>query len=111
MIWINISPHIAKSARFTMGVRIENKLLDLLECARTSYYAPREEKLAQINKCILLLDSVKFLISIAWEAKYISHRHFEEIAKKLDEIGRMFGGWKNSLNNPYKKNYSHTPHL
>ena len=38
------------------------------------------------------------------EAKLISHKQYEEIALKLNEIGRMFGGWRNSLNNPQKKN-------
>lgn len=104
MIWMNIAPHMAKSARYTMGARIENKFLDLLELSHNAYYSKKEEKTEKISKCIFILDTLKYLISVAWEAKLISHNKFEEIVQKLDEIGRMLGGWKNSLDNPEKKN-------
>jgi len=87
-----------------MGTRIENKFLDLLELAYIAYFTKKEGKSEKISECILMLDVLKFLISVAWEGKIISHKHYGEIALKLDEIGRMLGGWKNSLNNPEKKN-------
>lgn len=104
MIWMNIVPHIPKNSRYTIGSRIENKFLDLLESSYLAYFAEKEKEERKISECILVLDTVKFLISIAWEAKLISHSQFEEIAKKLDEVGKMFGGWKKSLGNPEKKN-------
>ena len=104
MIWIDIVPHIKKTARFTIGARIENKFLDLLELSYIAYFIERKKKINKISKCILTLDTLKFLVHIAWEAKFISNKQYEEIALKLDEIGRMFGGWKNNLKNPEKKN-------
>jgi len=104
LIWINIVPHIPKSARYTISARIENKFLDLLELSYTTYFSKKEDKKEKITECILILDTLKFIISIAWEAKLISHKQYEEIALKLNEIGKMFGGWRNSLNNPQKKN-------
>lgn len=104
MIWLSIVPHMQKNARYTIGARIENKFLDLLEFAYITYFSKKEEKVEKISECIFLLDKLKFLVSVAWEGKLISNRHFEEIAAKLDEIGRIFGGWKNSLLNPEKKN-------
>lgn len=104
MIWINIVPHIPKGARYTIGARIENKFLDLLESAYVAYFTKKENKANKISGCILVLDTLKFLIHISWEAKFISHKQYEEIALKLDETGKMFGGWKNSLKNPEKKN-------
>ena len=101
---MNIVPHINKGARYTIGTRIENKLLDLLEISYTTYFTGKEQKAEKIGECIFLTDIIKFLISTAWEGKLISHKQFEEIALKLDEIGRMFGGWRNGLNNPEKKN-------
>lgn len=55
-------------------------------------------------ECILILDTLKFLVQLAWESKLISHRQYEEIALKLDEVGKMLGGWKKSLKNSEKKN-------
>ncbi len=101
---MNIAPHIAKGARFTIGARIESKFLDLLELSYAAYFSDKEKKPAKIAECIFVLDIVKFLITTAWEGKLISNKQCEDVAKKLDEIGKMLGGWKNSLVNTEKKN-------
>jgi hypothetical protein len=101
---MNITPHIPKGARYTIGARIENKLLDLLELGYIAYFSKKEDKIEKISQCIFLLDTLKFIVSVAWDAKLISNRQYEEIALKLEEIGRMLGGWKSKLSNPEKKN-------
>jgi len=96
--------HLPKSARYTLGTRIENRFLDLLELSYNTYFTERDKKAAKIAECIILLDTIKFLITTAWEGKLISHGYYEELALKLEEIGKMLGGWQRSLNNPDKKN-------
>lgn len=97
------SPHMPKGARYTMGARIENKFLDLLESSYTAYFIQKENKSQKISECIFILDILKFLLTIAWEGKFVSHKQYETLALKLDEIGKMFWGWKKSMN-PSKKN-------
>jgi len=104
LIWIDIVPHLAKNTRHTIGARIENKFLDLLDLSYVAYFTAKDKKIEKISRCILLLDTLKFLISVAWEAKLISHRQCEEIALKLEEIGKMLGGWKKNSDNLEKKN-------
>jgi len=104
LLWMSISPHIAKVARYTIGARIENKFLDLLESAYIAYFTEREKKAEKIAECILMTDALKFLVSVAWEGKLISNKQCEDVAIKLEEIGKMLGGWKKSLGNPEKKN-------
>ena len=104
LIWVNIVPHISKGARYTIGARIENKFLDLLELAYIAYFTEKDKKAEKISDCILVLDTLKFLISVAWEGKLISNKQWEDVALKLGEVGKMFGGWKKNLNNPEKKN-------
>ena len=104
MIWMNIVPHIPKGARYTIGARIENKLLDLLELSYIAYFSKKENKVEKIAECIFLLDTLKFIVSVAWDARLFSNKQYEEIALKLEEIGRMMWGWKNGLENPEKKN-------
>ncbi len=106
MIWVSIVPHISKGARYTIGSRIENKFLDLLDLAYLTYFTKKEEKVARISECILSLDTLKFLVSVAWEGKLISNKQYEDVAQKLEEVGKMFGGWKKNLDNPEKKNRS-----
>ena len=97
---MNIVPHMPRGARFTIGSRIENKFLDLLELTYTAYFTEKDKKSEKLSECILTLDTLKFLIAVAWEGKIISNRHCEEISIKLEEIGKMFGGWKKNLH-PY----------
>ena len=51
-----------------------------------------------------MLDTLKFLVSVSWEAKAISNKNYEDLADKLNETGKMLGGWKKSLANPEKEN-------
>jgi hypothetical protein len=104
LIWMRIVPHIAKGARYTIGARIENTFLDLLAQTYTAYFSAKEKKSDTLKECILTLDILKFLISVTWEGKLISHGQCEELAVKLEEAGKMFGGWQKSLDNPMKKN-------
>lgn len=87
-----------------MGVKIEEVFLNLLQQTYITYFTAEEKKIPKVSECILTLDVLKFLVSVAWEGKIISNKHFEDIALKLEEAGRMFGGWLKNLNNPDKKN-------
>jgi hypothetical protein len=104
LVWMDLVPHIAKGARYTLGARIENKFLDLLELLYAAYFSDKEKKPQKITDCILITDTLKFLISVAWEGKLISNKQCEDVAVKLEEIGKMLGGWRKSLDNPEKKN-------
>src|SRR3989344_9481279 len=88
LLWMSIVPHMAKGARYTIGERIENKFLDLLELSYNAYFTEKEKKLEKIAACILIADGLKFLVSVAWEGKVISDKHCEGVAVKLDEIGK-----------------------
>lgn len=101
---MSIVPHIARGARYTIGSRIENTFLDLLEQTYTAYFSVKEKKAERIAVCVFTLDILKFLISVAWEGHLISHGQCEQLAVKLEEAGKMFGGWCRSLENPTKKN-------
>jgi len=104
LAWISIVPHIPKGGRYTMGTRIEQRFLHLLELSYAAYFAEKEKKAAKISDCIYNLDILKYLLHVAWEAKFISNVHYEEVAEKLNEAGKMLGGWRKNLNNPEKKN-------
>lgn len=99
LLWLNITPHIVKTSRYTIGQRIENKFLDLLELSYTAYFTGKDKKVEKISECIFILDTLKYLISVTWEGKIISNNQYEQVAIKLDEVGKMLGGWKKGLEN------------
>jgi|GEM_PF-126787 len=104
LLWMEIAPHIAKSARYTIGTRIENIFIDLLEQTYVAYFSSQEQKSEKIAGCTRTADTLKFLLSVAWEGKLISNGQYERVALKLVESGKMLGGWQKSLQNPTKKN-------
>ena len=105
-MWLGIVQHIPKGSRYTIGARIEQRWLDLLELTYTAYFSEKTGKEERIARCILVLDTLKFLISVAWEGKLLSHKQYEDLAVNLSEVGKMFGGWRKSLANPDKKNHA-----
>ena len=106
LIWMAIVPHIPKSSRYTLGARIENKFLDLLELTYASYFSEKEKKAEKISECIFASDILKFLISTAWDGKFIANKQYEDIAVRMDEIGKMLWGWRKSLDTHNKQGYS-----
>lgn len=84
-------------ARYTTGARIENHFLDLLELIYKAYYSPLENKSGKIVECISKNDIIKYLLQIAFENKFVKEKEYLELSGKLQEIGKILGGWKNSV--------------
>ena len=62
-----------------------------------NYVAPPEQKILLLAKVISKLDGLKFFVQLAWESKLINNEKYIELSVKLEEIGRMLGGWKRGL--------------
>lgn len=96
-MWLEIVPHIPRSSRYTLGDRIENKFIDLLEATYRAYFSKKDNKATYIIRAVALLDILKFLLQIAWEGKYIGNGKYIELGGLLAEIGKMLGGWKKGV--------------
>jgi hypothetical protein len=62
------------------------------------YLAP-EPKIILLGKVISKMDTLKFFTQLAWEGKLIPQEKYIELSKKLEEIGKMIGGWRKGLQN------------
>ena len=80
-----------KDKRYTLGNRIENKLLDILELLLEANYS--RIKLETLKKTNLELESFRFLIRLSHDLQFINLRRYEFISKETNEIGRLVGGW------------------
>ena len=97
-IWCSrIVPHMQRTARYTTGARIETHFLDLLELIYKAYYANLEIKSGKIVEAISKNDIIKYLLQIAFENKLVKEKQYLELSEKLQEVGRILGGWKNSV--------------
>lgn len=80
-----------RDQRFLLGDRIENTLLDCLELLIEATYS--REKAGILKNVNLKLEKLRFLVRISRDMRYVNIESYEFTARKIDEIGRMVGGW------------------
>ena len=80
-----------KSQRFVLGQRIENAILKILEGIIEANQ--ERSKLLFLKKISVELDKLRILIRLSKDLKFISVRQYGFAAEKVNEIGRMLGGW------------------
>ena len=69
----------------------------MLEHLRVARYAYAGEKPTVLARALNAIDSIRFFIQVAWEAKLITNKHGEELALRIEEIGKMIGGWRKGI--------------
>lgn len=57
----------------------------------------RQEKLPYVRVAIRKLDTLKILMMVLWETKSLENKQYIALSEKMDEIGRMLGGWNGQL--------------
>lgn len=79
--------------------------MEIIEVAALAGFTPRSEKLPFVRLAIRKLDTAKVLILVLWETKSLDNKKYLALSEKLEEIGRMLGGWHGNLtkeNSPTK---------
>ena len=96
--WHKNLANLNRLDRYTLGAKIDDAFLSFLELIfRASFAHDKFEKLSLISQAAGKGDILKFFLQIGWEQKIISHANYGSFILSLDEIGRMLGGWKRSL--------------
>ena len=82
-----------RNHRFTLGERIENRLIEILELLIQASYqrTGKEHSLSQAN---LQIEVVRHLWRLAYELKVISMKNYHYGSKLLFELGQQVGGWQ-----------------
>jgi len=106
--WHNQKKHIEKDLRYSMGVKIDNLYIEILEKLTEAQYSMKEKKLPSIEVAIIKIDVLKFLIFTLYEVKGISETVFISLSNEIDELGRMLFGWKNQVLKFVEDNKNHT---
>ena len=90
-------PNIPKDARYSLGVKIDALFIEAAEPLFAATYLNREEKLPYLLTATTKLDLVKFFLQALWEIRALDNKKYAALSEKLDEIGRMLGGWIRQL--------------
>lgn len=88
---------LPRDFKFTLGDRLQNQLLDLMELYITAYYSPTKEKNDLLKKANIKLTIARHLFRLAFELGLYSSKRYEHYARKLHEIGKMTGGWLKTI--------------
>ena len=85
-----------KQDRHMLGARCENYIIVILESLYRAKYADRADKRRIINAASENLDLLKAFIRLLHELKIIPESKYLILQNKLQEAGKMLGGWLKS---------------
>ena len=92
-----ITEKLSALKRQTIGRRLEEGLLELLELLIMAKHAPTAHKGAYLIKASARAEIVQFELRILLEQKLANGTTLHQLQAKLTEIGRMLGGWRKSV--------------
>ena len=90
---IPILGKLPRDQKFVLGDRIEVKMLELQESLIVAYY-DRERRREQLREANLRVETIRALIRLCHALRLITADRYEVFGRKIDEIGRMVGGWE-----------------
>ncbi len=85
---------LARSYKFSVGDRLVAHGLDLLLLLVESAYT--QNKAALLQQAGTKVNGIRYLLRLSKDLKLLSLDSYGFAAERLDEIGRMVGGWRKS---------------
>jgi len=95
--WHEFLPHFSKDSRYTLGAKIDNTFLETIENIIKAGHSDKLEKQIFLKRGSVKLDLLKFFLQLSWETKSLDDKKYIKLSEKLNEIGKMLGGWIKSL--------------
>lgn len=83
-----------RSRRFTLGERIESRLLNVLEALVSAAYL--RDKVPLLQQANRDLEVLRHLWRLCHELEVINARRYEHGSRLLLDLGRQVGGWLKS---------------
>ena len=83
---------IPKAQRFSFGQRIDAHTLDVMELIVQAIFS--KEKAGLLDAANLKLEVLRVLWRTVQKRGWISLRQLHFVQEKIDEAGRMIGGWR-----------------
>ncbi|MBD3331173.1 hypothetical protein GF354_06665 [Candidatus Peregrinibacteria bacterium] len=94
---IEANSTIPRKFRFSLGSSMEKSILELLDNLILSKNAPKTHKSAYLIKYQSLQEILIIKNRLLLELKLVNPTKIFQINAKLNEIGKMIGGWLKSI--------------
>jgi hypothetical protein len=97
LLWYSYYKSLPKEHRFSLGLKIDNLLIEIMEMISGALYLAKEEKLPYIKIAVRKTDALKLLFLILWETRSLDNKKYITVSEKINEIGKMLGGWNGQI--------------
>lgn len=97
LLWFGYYQALPKVHRHSLGQRIDDLFVEIIEAVVTASFLVRQEKIPFVRRAIQKTDALKILLMVLWEAKSLDNKKYIALSVQLDEIGKMLGGWNGQL--------------
>lgn len=84
---------VPKSERYALWQKIENSSLELLEILLQTGQSNGNSKAVLLARMSNRIDIMRVFIRLAFETRAVNQEKHLALQSRLDEIGRMLGGW------------------
>ena len=91
------STFFPKKDKHTLGAKYEIYIVATLELLLEASCVCRDKKLELIKKANTKFDTLKLFVRLLKDLDIIDSKKYFELQKRIQEIGKMLGGWQRSL--------------
>lgn len=99
LLWHSYYIILPKSHRHSLGQRIDVLFVETIEVTATACFLQSQDKIPYIRLAIRKIDTFRILLMVMWEVKSLDDKQYISLSVKIDEIGKMLGGWFGKLSN------------
>ncbi len=71
--------------------------MDTIEALSVAGFLQKEAKLPYLKKAVTKVDVIKVFMHISWEMNLLEIPQYADISERLDNIGKMIGGWQGQI--------------
>lgn len=89
---LNKTEKFPKKVRFTFSSRIDNLALDIVAGIIEARYS--RKKMDALRRVDLNMEKLRLLLRMCHDMEYLDHKGYEFASKKINEAGKMVGGWR-----------------
>ncbi len=94
---IDLNNKLEKRRKYSIGLSLENSILDCMESLVMAKNAPKTLKAGYLIKAGSKLEVSTLKLRLLLELRFINETKIFQLHTQFDEIGRMLGGWLKSV--------------
>jgi hypothetical protein len=94
LLWlIPLTLKFPKSQRFLLAERLSGMALDFYDLIIAAVQQPQGQ-VQKLDEADRLLTKIRLYVRLSHDLECLNLGQYEHAARKMDELGRLIGGWK-----------------